>query len=553
MPRRTLLMAMVFFVFTHMGCRETEQKGHPILPSLHISISPKDLDSILASQDNKVPAIALLIDASGDTLYQGDLTHIKTRGNTTFKEPKKSFTIKFPKKQHLFGLNKSKSFILLANATDESFIRNAIGLDLAQACGIPASRYAYLTLYINNSYTGLYQMTNKVDIGKDALNITDLEQLNKEANPKALNEYEWYGRGRKKQAIQRKGVLLDKSPDDITGGYLLDNSGPVVYYSKSISGFVSDANDNLRIRSPQHSSPQEVDYIAERYNEMESAILAIDGIHPKTGKHYSEYIDIESFAHYYLLNEILMNWDGGWTSFMMYKDIDSKSPKIHAGPAWDFDRTLNNPIFLENKCYSFNEFYVNGRKGKVGFAHSGGLLHHLCKHEDFQQEVKKCYLNEISPALHSYLAESSFDSLVSLLSHEADQDNQMYGTRHSKDYKTATARATDFLRKRIDFFDWYFSSKEGERVLVHYTPEKGKDRKFYYPLGEVIVVPQIEALYNHTPVYELFYAGTDSLVTEGTVFLSGQNLEIREREPTKREVQIRRIRKKLVKIGIIKD
>ena len=549
MSIRTLILTMVFFAFACTGCRKAEQDVFPILPSLHVSMSSKQLDSILENQDNKVFASALIFDTSGDTLYQGDLTHIKTRGNTTFKEPKKSFAIKFPKKQCLFGLKKSKSFILLANACDESHIRNAIGSDLAQVCGIPAVSYAYLTLFINDSYMGLYQITNKVDIGKDALDITDLEQLNKEANPKALKEYEWYGRGRKKRAVQRKGVLLDRNPDDITGGYLLDNTGPVTQYIKSISGFVSDANDNIRIRSPKDASPQEVDYIAERYNEMESAILATDGINPKTGKHYSEYINVESFARYYLLNELLMNWDGGWNSFMMYKDIDAIDSKIHAGPAWDYDRTLDNPIFLENNnLFMYNEFYVNRERKN----YSGGLLYHLCQHKDFQQEVKKCYLNEISPALHRYLAAPSFDSLVDLLSHEANRDNMKYRTRHSKDYKTATSRATDFLRKRIDFFDWYFSSGEDERVLAHYITKEGKDRYFYFPLGKAVVVPQLETQYNRSPVYELFYAGTDSLVTEGTVFQSRQNLEIRKREATKYEIQKRRIRKKLEKIGIIK-
>ena len=56
--------------------------------------------------------------------------------------------------------------------------------------------------------------------------------------------------------------------------------------------------------------------------------------------------------------------------------------------------------------------------------------------------------------------------------------------------------------------------------------------------------------YNHDPVYELYYAGTDSLVPEGIIFHEAQTLELRGREPTKREVQIRRVKKKLAKIGI---
>lgn len=521
------------------------------MPSLHITMSHMQWDSILLDQDNKVSVYALLLDAQGDTLYKGSLAHMKTRGNTSFKETKKSFAIKFQEKHSWFGLKKSKSFVLLSNACDESQIRNAIGLDLASASGLPTPRYTFLTLYINGEYKGLYQMTNKVDEGKDAVNITNLNQLNKLANPKPLEEYEWYGRGRIKQVIQRKGVLLENNPEDITGGYLLDNTGPPIHYSKSISGFVSDACDNIRIRLPKYASLQEVDYIAERYNEMEKAILSDDGIHPETGKHYSEYIDVESFARYYLVNEVLRNPDGGWASFMMYKDTDAIDPKFYAGPAWDFDRILDNPKFPGNAMVLCNEIYVNRKRGKTGWAHSGGLLHHLCKHADFQQEIKKCYLNEISPICHSYLAERPFDSLAALLAHEAEQDNLAYQTRQSKDYATATLRATEFLRKRVEFLDWYYSSSEEEQVIVTYTLN-GKKHTLYYPLGETIEAPQLEAVYNHSPIFELYYAGTDSLVPEGTVFQSRQELELRQREPNNREVQLRRVRKKLTKWGIMK-
>lgn len=524
------------------------QEVHPVLPSLHITMTPEQLDSILTDPDNKIPAYVLLTDANGDTLYEGNLAHIKTRGNNTWYEKKKPFAIKFPKKQTLFGLERSKSFVLLANAGDESHIRNAIALDLARAMGIPATRYAYLTLYINDNYWGLYQMTNKVDIGKDALNITDLEKLNKLANPKPLDEYEWYGKGRKRRIIQRKGVLLDNDPDDITGGYLIDNSGPA--YDKSVSGFASVAGDHIQIRSPKHASPREVEYIAELYDEMECAVHASDAIHPETGKHYSEYLDVESFARYYLLNEVLLNWDGGWASFLMYKETDTIDTRFYAGPAWDYDRTLNNLRFQRKFFVSPNELYVNEQKGMKGLVYSEGLMHFLCQHEDFLQAIISYYLNEVSPIFHQYLEDHSFDSLVSLLSYEADQDNKKYKNRYSVDYESAVKRATDFLQKRVTFFDWYYSSTEDQRVAVIFKKDNGMYRKFYYPLGEAIYAPQLEIQYNRTQIYELFYQGTDSLVPDGTVFHSAQTLELRQREPTKREVQIRRIKKKLRKIGL---
>lgn len=548
MQKLMLNIVTVSFAFLFLGCQKKEQQNSLTLPSLYLTMTSIQLDSILADRDNKVAAFAVLIGSDGDTLFEDELTHIKTRGNTSFKEQKKSFTIKLPQKHKLFGLEKNRSFVLLANASDESHIRNAIGLDLARAIGIPAPHYAYLSLFINGSYKGLYQMTNKVDVGKRALDITDLDDLNKLVNPKPIKEYAWYGYGRKKQVIQRKGVLLERNPEDITGGYLLDNTGDNTFYSKSVSGFASDAGDNIQIRSPKYASSQEVDYIAGRYNEMEKAIHSADGVNPETGVHYSEYIDVESFARYYLLNELLYNHDGDWASFMMYKDTDETDPKIYAGPAWDYDRTLDNPRFQQQKLMIINELYINTKKGRNGVAHSGGLLYHLCKHTDFQQAVKTTYINEISSACHSYLTRNSIDSLSLYLCQEANRDNALYGNRTSTDYETATERAEDFLYKRIEFFDWYFSSDE--KVHATFQDKDGIIRNFFFPIEEAIHAPQLEKLYNRTPVYELFYAGTDSIVPDGTILHASQELELRKRQPTKHEVQMRRIRKKLAKINI---
>ena len=552
MPKRVLIIILLVAAIVFTSCHnKVEQKESSTLPSLWLTLTPFQLDSILNDQNNKVSAEALFLGAQGDTLFHGTLAHIKTRGNTTLKSSKKPYAIKFPKKHFFLGLERGKSFVLLANAFDESHIRNAVGLDLARLMGLSAPRYAYLSLYINGTYKGLYQMTNKVDVGKNALDITDLDKLNEHVNPKPLKAYEWFGLGWEKQVVQRKGVLLDNNPDDITGGYLLDITGPPDYYAKSLSGFVSAAKDNIRIRSPKYASAQEVDYISRRYNDMEAAVHAPNGNHPVTGQHYSEYLDVESFARYYLLNELLENADGGWASFMLYKETDSIDPKFYAGPAWDYDRVLDNPRF-QNRSVAFeNELIVNKKNGITGLSYSGGLLYHLYQHSDFQQAVRNAYLNELSPICHDYLERSPYDSLVALLSHEVDQDNMVYGTRYSGSYATGASRATDFLRKRITFFDWYYSTNEDEQVIiVYYELENEETREFYYPLGEAIQAPQLDVLYNHTSIYEMYYPGTDSIVPDGTVFQTPQKLELRKREPTKREVQIRRVKKKFRKIGL---
>ena len=61
---------------------------------------------------------------SSKILHEEMNMRIKLRGNSTFAADKKPFKIKFDSKQSLFGLDKAKDWVLLANYYDKSNIRN---------------------------------------------------------------------------------------------------------------------------------------------------------------------------------------------------------------------------------------------------------------------------------------------------------------------------------------------------------------------------------------------------------------------------------------------
>lgn len=555
---KRFIFVLVIIVASISGCTRNEASKQPhrsVLPSLYINLPSEQFDSILNDRDQEVPAEALLITADKDTLYDDCLSHIKTRGNTSFNkaEEKKPFTIKLPKKRSWLGLYKSQHYVLLANAFDESHIRNTIAFDLAHDVGLPAPQYAYLSLYINGKYKGLYQITNKIEVSRHALNLTDLDKLNKRANPRPLKEYARFSESSDKQIILCKGALLACNPEDITGGYLLDLCGADWIYVKSPSGFVSDAGDYIRIRSPKYASPAEVNYIATFYNSVEAAITSDDGYNPETNKHYSEYIDTESFALVYLINELLLNQDGGLSSLFLYKDSDSIDSRLYAGPIWDFDRSIGNTTHSDLELIMPNELFVNVKHGKTTWSHSHGIFFYLCKHEDFQEMVKKLYYQKISPSCHKYIESGTIDSLVDCLSEDADRDSRLYGTRRNMDYHSVTGKTLDFLQKRLAFLDWYFSAPPEDIITINFQSNQvgahHRNLQIYYPVGEPItVVPSLKShpkRYSREPDFELYIAGTDSIVPDNTVFNSAKTLELRHREPTWKEVQKRRVRKKL--------
>lgn len=54
---------------------------------------------------------------------------------------------------------------------------------------------------------------------------------------------------------------------------------------------------------------------------------------------YPQYIDVDSFVDYFLINEFFTNYDAGNNSTYMYKIFGNK---LKIGPVWDYDNCLDN-------------------------------------------------------------------------------------------------------------------------------------------------------------------------------------------------------------------
>lgn len=82
-------------------------------------------------------------------------------------------------------MSKGKKFSLLANYQDDSLTRNRFLYDLADAVGTPyASDSRYVDFYSDGYYWGSYQMTEKIEVGKNALinDIDDTAYLDADGN-----------------------------------------------------------------------------------------------------------------------------------------------------------------------------------------------------------------------------------------------------------------------------------------------------------------------------------------------------------------------------------
>lgn len=427
------------------------------LPAMFITIEG-NLSQIHDDKDLKIPG-KMMIAEKGKVVadYNSDLDHFKGRGNTSWTFDKRPYNIKLPKASSLLGIDPSKKWSLLAVHSEPSIFRHKIMHDLADEVNIKfAPHSTYIDLVVNGQYLGIYQLIERADLGKDYLvKITDLSKNTEKVNDKPLDDYPRFGPN-DPVVDSYKGYEIPNDPEDITGGYLVEYDD-YRYYSED-SGFVTKNGQRATLKSPEEASSRQVQYIKGFVEEMEDAIYAEDGYNSK-GKYYTDYIDIESAAKYYILQELAMNVDSGRNSCYMWKDSDiTGDGKIHSGPTWDWDAGLG---FLGtqhgvNLSDPYSWWANQNRRISDG---ERTIYSALCLHNDFQTEVLKQWEETVYPKILILLGESEStgnSSLQNLDDYANDVkasyiNNQKRWGRGSLEH--GVNQLKNFIGRRVDYFN----------------------------------------------------------------------------------------------------
>ena len=391
------------------------------IPAVFVTTT-ETLEWIENSKENRDKGVSSLIcDKDGNVIYRdtADATsELKVRGNGSMNLAKKSYQLKLSAKTSVFHMPEAKNWILLPNYDDQSLLRNSTSYTFAKKLGFETMEFQSVDLYVNGEYRGVYLLTEKVEIQSNRVNITELEKLVEDANPdvdfdllsplsgtvidgKYLNSYRYYD-------------LTD--PADITGGYLieLDNNygkdEPSVFYTKDGSTWV--------VKSPEYVSEAQMIYISGLFADMVEAMNAEDGYNA-LGKHYTEYIDVESFALGYLVSEITKNWDSGSSSHFFYKekDVDGVTGKIVMGPLWDCDNTFGN-INKVDDAKKIDELKTASRS----------IFKMLMKHEDFKAVVAEKYALVMQVMEEMTAPGGDIDQFVKELGTSAVMDQMRWNT-----------------------------------------------------------------------------------------------------------------------------
>jgi len=354
------------------------------------------LEYIHSSKKNKTTGNMTLVTNEGQLEFDGGLTQIKTRGNSTFYDKKKPYQIKLSKAADLLGLGSGKTWILLANAYDESSIRNKLVFDMAQAVGLSNNMSSdWVDLYINGEYHGNYLLSEKIEIAKNRVDIKNLEKETEAVNSGVeLSSYTAFGKAEGEKG-KAKGVQIPNNPSDITGGYLLEVEASSRYAEES-SGFVTKRNQPVVIKSPEYASSSQANYILDVFQKFEDALYAKDGINPNTGKSYEEYFDMTSFVKRYIIDEISRNVDAGVTSSFFYKP-EGEDSLVYSGPCWDYDTALGR---------AWGDFASAEGLGYPYFTedYTANWYEALYRFPEFKKQIRSIYNETFRPVLEEMLS-----------------------------------------------------------------------------------------------------------------------------------------------------
>ncbi len=278
-----------------------------------------------------------MLNGDGTVAYDGTLEYVKLRGNTSAQFNKKGYTVKLSKKTDLAGFGKAKKYALISNARDHALIRNQIVFAMAQYVGLKYTPGCIQAdVYLNHVYNGTYILQEKVEVGKNRVDIDDLEARTEAVNDRPLSEYAHLG-PLKATTGQMKYFAIPNDPEDITGGYLIEYENWTVRYKDEPCAYTTDRKKAIMLKAPEYASEAQMKYISGMIQAYENAIFAEDGVDPKTGKHYTDLMDFDSLVLKYMLEETCKNCDGNQSSQYYYKPADSVSTRMFAGPAWDYD------------------------------------------------------------------------------------------------------------------------------------------------------------------------------------------------------------------------
>ena len=265
------------------------------LPTLYIELEIIRWDQIQRSV--YVPAVYTLVD--GEEGIFNEPLMIMGRGKFSWSLPKKPYTVRMARDIDLLGMKSARKWVLLAESyVDTTMMRHNLMFWLAdEADQEYAPDWRYVDLYANGEYQGTYLITESIQIHENRLNL--------DRNTEAIFEIEATYR-----CADHEWCI------DMIGG-----QHHIWYKRPSVKGsFSYDAKS------------ANFEKFKEFFVDMQASLS-------QGYEAYSQFIDVDSFVSWYIVNEFCKNFDSGFTA-SCYAYL--RDGKLYMGPVWDYHTAFGN-------------------------------------------------------------------------------------------------------------------------------------------------------------------------------------------------------------------
>lgn len=261
------------------------------IPSIFLTTESGGMDAIHADKNHQETGTIAVLGENGAVQYSGSLASISGRGNSTWEEEKKPYSIVLDEKTALCGMNSGKSWKLLALYYEHDKIHSRLTYAMAQELGLFSTpNCAWVDLYCNGNYQGIYLLTESKKRNLDS----DAQWLLEKTHKSRLSDTE------------------EAASFTTEMGYLFQAE-------KTADGFLENVSD-----------------AAAYIQRIEDLIAAGDTA-------YREYLDLDSLARKFLLEKIVMNYDAMGASAYFVLDGEGR---LSSGPAWDYDNSFATSGFF---------------------------------------------------------------------------------------------------------------------------------------------------------------------------------------------------------------
>ena len=375
------------------------------LPMIYINMRSGSLEKVDSDKEYKESGYIRIVSENGKELYTGGIKKLTGRGNTSWEIPKKSYALELDNAASVFGMRERKRWILTANYYDGSYLRNWLGFRIAKDSGLRGvTDNVFADLYVDGEYRGLYQLTERIESDSGYLMEIDYPE----------------------RAAEEENVLY------------LKNGQPIV------------------LHSPKKVVQGQKDILNDYFAQIEETLYASDYICEKTGKPIFDFLDEESFALMYLLEELYMNLDMGVTSQYLYWSGEKDEP-LYDGPVWDLDNSMGRSNYSDGELI-LDQCDLSSNLMARCYARLWG-------NDKFREDIGRMWEEKVLPSLMS--AEGEIDVCIERIYPSIVMDQCRWPEPRSvimtgADLETNIAYLKEYLEKRRIFLNGVFIEKPQE-------------------------------------------------------------------------------------------